>query len=127
MHKCAISSISTLVAQLSNFIIALLFISETTDPTLTPPTDVEGFCSHAIWRIPSGIPCGDIDKFEVRLYNPTTGGEELREASADGTFYSLPSSESDDELYLHEDTQFQVSLDIYSGTSDKRQSVLRKQ
>lgn len=77
-------------------------------PQLTAaPTNVEGFCSHVVWRIPSGVSCEEVDHYEVRLYNPTTGQEDTRISPADGTFYSLP--KSGNEAFQHKDTQFQVS------------------
>ena len=59
-----------------------------------------------IWRNPLGVSCGDIVRYEVRLFNPTTDEVEFRQTSADGTFYSLRLL--DDDPYFHEDTQFQV-------------------
>ena len=78
-------------------------------PTLPlPPVHVETYCSNAVWRVPPGVSCSDIINYEIRLYNPTTGKEAVRQAGADGTFYSL--SLLDDEPFVHQDTQFQVNF-----------------
>ena len=89
-----------------NAIYIAIIISEGATLPL-PPAHVEAYCSHAVWRIPSEVSCGDIINYEIRLYNPTTGMEVFRQAGNDGTFYTL--SLLDDEPFAHQDTQFQVN------------------
>ena len=76
------------------------------------PTDVEGICSHIVWRVPTEVSCADITGYEVHFSNPTTNEEEIREATADGTFYKL--SQEYDSSLQHEDTKIQVSKELTS-------------
>ena len=84
----------------------MLFSLSAPPPPLPAPTDVEGICSHVVWHVPAEVSCADITGYEVHFSNPTTNEEEIREATADGTFYKL--SDEYDSSLQHEDTKIQV-------------------
>ena len=71
---------------------------------LPAPVDVRALCSYAVWRIPPGVACNDILRYEIRLSNSEFNKMDFREAAGDGTFYFL---EEGDE-YIHEATTFEV-------------------
>ena len=71
---------------------------------LPAPVNVRALCSHAVWRIPPGVPCNDVLRYEIRLSNSKLNKTDFRQAAADGTFYFL----DEDDEYSHEATTFEV-------------------
>lgn len=56
---------------------------------LSPPLEVQGYCSHINWRNPPDTSCKDISGYDMRLYNPDTGLDVTRRVDIQGTFYNL--------------------------------------
>ena len=69
--------------------------------------DVQAFCSHVVWRIPSDLPCGYFGGYDVRLVNTVTNQEVVQRVDTSATFYSLGSDDS-----AKEPTSVQVLLNL---------------
>ena len=71
----------------------------------SPPIEVQAFCSLIIWRNVPGVQCGDIMGYRLKLTNPTTMREIVREVDNLGTAYVLT---EDDTEYKQVESQVQV-------------------
>ena len=56
--------------------------------------DVQAFCSHVVWRIPSNLPCGYVSGYDIRLVNTVTNQEVVQRVDTSATFYSLGNDDS---------------------------------
>ena len=72
---------------------------------LSPPYEVQGYCSHINWRNSPNVSCEDISGYDVRLFNPNSGLDVTRRVGVHGTFYSLLAI---DKALKNDSTTFQV-------------------
>ena len=58
-------------------------------PTLPPPSEVQVYCSLVIWRNSPNISYEKINGYDVRLFNPDTAEEVIRQVDDRGTFHNF--------------------------------------